>query len=233
MPGLGIISKGWKTGKSIATGGWKTAGFLGTHTKGAFVGAGMLYGGWKYMSTGHLPGEDIMKKVGNGISNTMDVVNRGLEATSTTLGYVNDGLERAPELIQDTREALSGVGSTVTNVVGGVTGGGQGGQGGGRLSNLFGGVSNLLGGLFNGGIGSMLGLVASAFMLFGGFGWMGKIGGLLLGALSLGLFKGNSQPQQQAVQQAPVAQIQPREAGIPTPIDMGTEEGGYTVHRSR
>lgn len=231
MAGVGVIKSGWKVGKSIANGGWKFLGGVGNHTKGALLCMGAGYSGWKVVTTGHLPGQEIVSKVGTALGNTADVVNNGLDAVNTTLSYVNDGLERAPELIHDTKEALSDVGSTVGNAVGGVAGGG--GQGGGLLSNLFGGVSNLLGGLFSGGMGSMLGLVASAFMLFGGFGWMGKIGGLLLGALSLGLFKGNSQPQQQAIQQAPVAQVQPREAAIPANIDMNTDDGGYTVHRSR
>lgn len=230
MGGIGLISKGWKAGKAIATGGWRTAGFLGTHTKGVLLTGGAAYGGWKYLSTGHLPGEELISKVGTAAGNTVAVVNNGLQAVNTTLGYVNDGLKRAPELISDTREALSDVGSTFTNAVGGSQGGGQGGS---LLGNLFGGVSNLLGGLFNGGTGSLLGLVASAFMLFGGFGWMGKIGGILLAALSLGLFKGNSQSQQRTLQPAPEALVQPREAAIPTPINVNTEESGYTVHRSR
>lgn len=223
MPGLGILKGGWKAGKQFVTGGWKTAGFLGTHTKGVLVGGAAAYGGWKYVSTGHLPGEEVISKVGTGIGNVADVVNQGLEATNTTLGYVNDGLQRAPGFIKDTKDAL--MGGDATNAIGGV---GGGGQGGGLLSNLFGGIGNLLSGLFNGGTGSILGLVASAFMLFGGFGWLGKIGGVLLAALSLGLFKGNSSQQV-----TPSPAVAPRQDITPSVVDVPHEPEGNVIHRSR
>ena len=76
----------------------------------------------------------------------------------------------------------------------------------------------------------MLGLVAGAFLLFGGFGWMGKIAGALLAALSLGLFGNN---QQQQVQQVPVRQ-ESREDVIYPNMDLdGQIDGNHTIHRSR
>lgn len=188
-------------------------GGLGSHTKGALL----AYGGWKYMTTGHVPGEQLLNTGAEVVEKAGTAVSKGLDAANKGLDYVNKGLDKVPELIQDTKSALTG---------GGI------GQGGGLLGNLFGGVSNLVGGLFNGGTSSMLGLVASAFLLFGGFGWMGKIAGALLAALSLGLFSGNNQQQQQ-LQQVPASQESRQDVIYPDVVMGEQDEPGHTIHRSR
>ena len=211
--GFGIIKGTVKGTKAVATGGWRMLGGLGSHTKGALL----AYGGWKYMTTGHVPGEQLLNTGVEVVEKAGSAVSKGLDATNKGLDYVNKGLDKMPELIHDTKAALTGGGT---------------GQGGGLFGNLFGGISNLIGGLFNGGTGSMLGLVASAFLLFGGFGWMGKIAGGLLAALSLGLFGGNSQ-QQQALQQVPARQESRQDVIYPDIDTGGQDEPGHTIHRSR
>ena len=74
----------------------------------------------------------------------------------------------------------------ISNFLGNMTGG----NGGNMFSNFF---SNLFSGNVSG--MSMLGLVASAFLIFGRFGWMGKIAGALLGMMMIG---NNTQRQQEA-----------------------------------
>ena len=215
--GLGVI----KGTKAVATGGWRMLGGLGSHSKGILVTSGLAYGGWKWATTGHVPGEQLLNTAAGAVDKGVSVVSKGLDAVDTGLDYVNKGLDKAPEFIQDTKDALTGGTGT--------------GEGGGLLGNLFGGVGNLFSGLFSGGTGSMLGLVAGAFLLFGGFGWMGKIAGILLAALSLGLFKGNSQAQQQVVQ-APVATQRETQQYIVQPdLDMGQGDdgSGHTINRSR
>ena len=211
--GFGIIKGTVKGTKAVATGGWRMLGGLGSHTKGALL----AYGGWKDMTTGHVPGEQLLNTGVEVVEKAGSAVSKGLDATNKGLDYVNKGLDKVPELINDTKAALTGGGT---------------GQGGGLFGNLFGGISNLIGGLFNGGTGSMLGLVASAFLLFGGFGWMGKIAGGLLAALSLGLFGGNSQ-QQQALQQVPARQESRQDVIYPDIDTGGQDEPGHTIHRSR
>ena len=211
--GFGIIKGTVKGTKAVATGGWKMLGGLGSHTKGALL----AYGGWKYMTTGHVPGEQLLNTGAEVVEKAGTAVSKGLDAANKGLDYVNKGLDKVPELIQDTKSALTG---------GGI------GQGGGLLGNLFGGVSNLVGGLFNGGTSSMLGLVASAFLLFGGFGWMGKIAGALLAALSLGLFSGNNQQQKQ-LQQVPARQESRQDVIYPDVVMGEQDEPGHTIHRSR
>ena len=111
---------------------------------------------------------------------------------------------------------------TVKDVKGFVNGFGQGsaaeGQdaGGGKsvignlLSGITGGLKNMMSGLF-GGVTSFLGnkglplvmLLPAMWLMFGRFGWVGKMGGLLLGAFAASSLLGNSQQQQVARQAAP------------------------------
>lgn len=214
---FGIIKGAVKGTKALATGGWKTFDRLGSHMKGVALTGGASIAGWKWMSTGHLPGEQLLNTGVEVVEKAGSAVSKGLDAVDKSLDYVNKGLDKMPELIHDTKAALNGGGT---------------GQGGGLFGNLFGGISNLIGGLFNGGTGSMLGLVAGAFLLFGGFGWMGKIAGALLAALSLGLLGGNSQ-QQQALQQVPARQESRQDVIYPDVDTGGQDEPGHTIHRSR
>lgn len=219
---FGGLVKG--TGRMVGragTTGWRSVGNLGSHTKGLLVGSGLAYGGWRYLQTGRLPGQGILEKGADVMGKTVDAANKGVTAIDKGLGYVNDGLDKVPEIIRDTKNALVGDGS-----------GEAAGQVAGLSGGLFGGIKNLLGGIFGGGgIGSMLGLAASVFMFFGSFGWLGKIGGVLLAALSLGLFGGNS--RQQTVQQSPVRAESRQDIAYPS-IDMGGEEhSSPTIHRSR
>lgn len=219
--GLGFVKGAIDASRSVATGGWRMLGELGSHGKGLLLGTGLAVGGWQYLSTGHVPGEQLLQTGTEVVEKTGVAMSKGLDAVNTGLDYVNKGLDKAPGLIHDTKEALTGGIAEVGT-----------GQGGGLLSNLFSGVSNLVGGLFNGGTGSMLGLVAGAFLLFGGFGWMGKIAGTLLAALSLGLFSGNNQQQQQ-LQQVPARQ-ESREDIIYPNMDLdGQIDNSHTIHRSR
>ena len=68
------------------------------------------------------------------------------------------------------------------------------------MSNVFGGVGNMLSGLMSGktsGLG-IAGLVASAFLIFGRTGILGKAGGLLLGMMMLSGMNRQAQSQNPA-----------------------------------
>lgn len=70
------------------------------------------------------------------------------------------------------------------------------GNGAGMFGNLF---SNIFSGKVS--MMSMLGLVASALLIFGRFGWLGKIAGALLGMLLIGNNSRVVQQQQQPQRQ--------------------------------
>ena len=101
--------------------------------------------------------------------------------------FLGDG--NTDKVVEKGKDLVSGVG----DAVGGMKEGGSG---------LFGTLGNMISGLFSGETSSLVGLIAAGMMLFGNFGWMGKIVCGLIAAMSFGLFGGNSVSQQQAL--APV-----------------------------
>ena len=74
---------------------------------------------------------------------------------------------------------------------------------GGLMSGITGGLKNMMSGLF-GGVTNMFSnkslplvmLLPALWLMFGRFGWMGKIGGLLLGAFAASSLLDNGQHQQ-------------------------------------
>lgn len=213
--------------KNLLSAGWRAFGKLGANARGVALLGGGSYLGWNKISTGKWLGEDnTLSKIGNLADGTLDAANKVVSGANKVMDKVESS---APGMINRTGEALSGG-------VGGLVGGGQGE---GLLGNMFGGVSNLLGGLFNGGTGNLLGLVAAGFMLFGNFGWMGKIGGMLLAALSLGMFSGNQQqvaPQLAQGQQQAVGAQQVSSGGVQSnqsmeeQYNLGGQDDGTKVH---
>jgi hypothetical protein len=134
-------------------------------------------------------------------------------------------------------EAVGGASNNlngISNFLGSMTNG----NGGNMFSNFF---SNLFSGNVSG--MSMLGLVASAFLIFGRFGWMGKIAGALLGMMMIG----NNATLQQAMgggmaqqkPQTPAPDTQRALAQAQTPLNTqpvvvyAPEEERSVVHRSR
>lgn len=124
----------------------------------------------------------------NNDENLLDQVGRTVVDNVTTEGQYD-------ETKQDISDGLN----SMKNGVGGLFGGGSGdgteaGQGGGLMSGLFNGIGNglknLMGGLMNG-VSGMLGgklpmllMLPLAWLAFSKFGWLGKIGGLLLGVFA-------------------------------------------------
>ena len=130
------------------------------------------------------------------------------QKAGTTVGNVVDGAGNVITAVgQGVQNAYHGAGEIVTNLMQG-----QGGQqqpmtdqqiyqayqqqalaqqqpqGGGLLNmlNPFQSISNLLGSVTKGGTGmSLAALIPAAFLMFGNFGWMGKIASLFLGSLAM------------------------------------------------
>ena len=115
--------------------------------------------------------------------------------------------------------------------------------GGGLLNmlNPFNSFSSLLGNIIGGGKGiSLAAMIPAAFLMFGNFGWMGKIASLFLGSLAL-----KNMRQQQVLMpfsQAPsFQQVQQQSAVFPVREQYGQQlalaeqqdNESYVVHRSR
>ena len=188
----------------------------GTALKTAAVGGSLGYVGWKKITTDDsvvgivsdaLVGEKTTQKVSDtvqgavdGMKDLKDSVSNMSESVSTTMGSVDS--------------KMSGVSTFISEM----TSGGGGEMMSGFLGNVAqGNVSGL----------SIAGLALSAFLLFGRFGWMGKIAGALMAMTMIGNNSKRSIPipvsRDLAVAQAETA-TQPQ-------IRMPQEE--EQIHRSR
>lgn len=78
------------------------------------------------------------------------------------------------------------------------------GQGNGVVNGIMGGMNNALNSVTNGNVSKLdlAGLITSAYMMFGRFGWLGKAASLLLGGMTLKNINSHQQvpPQQRNLQ---------------------------------
>ena len=205
---------------------------MGTATKTAAVGAATGYVAWEKLTTD----KSVARIVGDAVvgSDTIDSVGEKVEGVGNAVSNLG---ETASNAMNSVSEAVGGASNNlngISNFLGSMTNG----NGGNMFSNFF---SNLFSGNVSG--MSMLGLVASAFLIFGRFGWMGKIAGALLGMMMIG----NNATLQQAMgggmaqqkPQTPASDTQRALAQAQTPqtpqpvVVYAPEEERTVIHRSR
>ena len=153
----------------------RTLAGLGNATKTAVMGGGMGYLAWEKLVNDKpvvraaaevLVGEETVDKglelAGNAADKIADVANKTAKS-----------MEGVKQSVSSANETLNGVSTFLRNMTGG--------NGMDMLGNFFGnlGKGNVSGlGIF--------GLLASAMLIFGRFGWLGKIAGALLGMMLIG-----------------------------------------------
>ena len=173
---------------------------LGTAAKTAAVGGGMAYVGWEKLTTD----KSVTRIVGDAVvgEGTMESVSNKVD---TAIEGVNDLKEKVGETVSTMNEAMTDVNSKwsgMSNFLRGIFSGNGGNMIGNFFSNLGkGNVSGL----------SLAGLVVSALLVFGRFGWLGKIAGAVLGMMMIGNNANMSQMlggQRQAPQ---IAQTEPQQ----------------------
>ena len=205
---------------------------MGTATKTAAIGGATGYVAWEKLTTD----KSVARIVGDAVvgSDTIDSVGEKVEGVGNAVS--NFG-ETASNAMNGVSEAVNGANSNlngISNFLGSMTNG----NGGNMFSNFF---SNLFSGNVSG--MSMLGLVASAFLIFGRFGWMGKIAGALLGMMMIGnnatlqQTMGGGMAQQKPQAPAPDPQkalAQAQTPQTPQPVVVyAPEEERTVIHRSR
>ena len=205
---------------------------MGTATKTAAVGAATGYVAWEKLTTD----KSVARIVGDAVvgSDTIDSVGEKVEGVGNAVSNLG---ETASNAMNSVSEAVGGASNNlngISNFLGSMTNG----NGGNMFSNFF---SNLFSGNVSG--MSMLGLVASAFLIFGRFGWMGKIAGALLGMMMIGnnatlqqtLGGGVAQQKPQAPAPDPQrALAQNQTPQTPQPVVVyAPEEERTVIHRSR
>lgn len=180
----------------------RTLAGTGRAIKTATVGAGVGYVGWEAL----INDKPVMQTVGETVlgeetnAAVKDTVHGTVGAVGDTIGAARDaigGVTDAVNNVNNTASSWGGIGQFFSNL------------NSGNGPNMFG---NLFSNIFNGKVSmmSMLGLVASALLIFGRFGWLGKIAGALLGMLLIGnnsrVVQQQPQRQNDQRQDAPEAQ---------------------------
>lgn len=178
----------------------RTLAGLGDATKTAVVGGGMGYLAWENI----VNDKPVVRTVADVLVGEENV-DKGVEMAEQAAEKVEQAVGQAGEALQGVKEGVSTMNQTwggIGTFLGNLTNGNGLDMFGNFFSNLGkGNVSGL----------GMLGLVASALLVFGRFGWLGKIGGLLLGMMLIG---NNSRIEQtHPVGQAPQEE-QERQGGM-------------------
>ena len=148
---------------------------LGTGAKSAAIGGAAAYVGWEKLTTD--------KSVVGIVSDA--VIGEGASAK------VSDTIDSVVNEVKGIKDSVSGLTDNVNNTIN-------------NLDSKWNGMSNFLSGIFSGNganmFGSFLnnlargnvsglsiaGLVVSALLVFGRFGWLGKIAGAVLGMMMIG-----------------------------------------------
>lgn len=147
----------------------------GSALKTATVGAAAGYVGWEKLTTD--------KSVARIVSDAVigeDATNAISGTVKSAGNKVNQLTDKAEQTMANVNQATSDLSSTLngaSNFLGSVSNG----NGGNMLGNFF---SNLANGKVSG--MSIAGLIAGAFLVFGRFGWLGKIAGAFLMMMTIG-----------------------------------------------
>ena len=206
---------------------------LGSAGKTLAVGAAATYVGWEKLTTD----KSVARIVGDAVvgEKTIDSVGEKVDGVADTISGFK---ETASNAVESVNNAISDVGSKwngMSNFLQGVFSGNGGNMLGSFFSNLGrGNVSGL----------SLAGLVLSAFLIFGRFGWLGKIAGAVLGMMMLGNNVNMAQvlggQQQHAPAPAPVPTTEPVRQPAPAqqpvpPVAVATEPEipREQIHRGR
>ena len=179
--GKAVKWAGRGAGKVLGTGGrailhpQQTLKGAGEALKTAAIGGGLGYVGWKKLTTDKsvvgivsdaIIGENTTQKVSNTVHGAVD----GIRDLKESVGNMTDKVSGAAENVDG---KINGISSFLSDVSSG-----NGGQMlGGFLGNLaHGNVSGM----------GVMGLVLSAFLVFGRFGWMAKLAGAVLAMMTIG-----------------------------------------------
>ena len=156
---------------------------IGTGAKSAAIGGAAAYVGWEKLTTD--------KSVVGIVSDA--VIGEGTSAK------VSDTIDSVVNEVKGIRDSVSGLTDNVNNTIN-------------NLDSKWNGMSNFLSSVFSGNGANMFGsffsnlakgnvsglsiagLVVSALLVFGRFGWLGKIAGTVLGMMMIGNNANMSQP---------------------------------------
>ena len=173
---------------------------LGTATKTAAVGGAVGYVGWEKLTTDKsvagIVGDAVLGEgTMQGVSNTVSGVVGGVHDLTDKVGGMTDSVNNA---MTDVNSKWSGMSNFLRGVFSG--------NGGEMMGNFFanlgrGNVSGL----------SIAGLVLSAMLIFGRFGWLAKIAGAVFAMMMIGNNANMAQLLGARQEQPQLAQAQPEQ----------------------
>lgn len=147
----------------------------GQAVKTAAVGGAIGYVGWEKLTTD----KSVVRIVSDAVIG--EEATNAISGTAKSAGdKVSQLTDKAEQTMANVNQATSNLSSTLngaSNFLGNVSNG----NGGNMLGNFF---SNLANGKVSG--MSIAGLIAGAFLVFGRFGWLGKIAGAFLMMMTIG-----------------------------------------------
>ena len=176
--GVQTTSSLWRAGSSVVGAGSKVVSAVSHNPKTAAVVGVTTYAGWKKLGTNDSMGTAVGKTLREGVDGsgdfTHDMVN-GFTGKNT-VEEVKDTTKSVLDGLKDTASETKGILGTLGDTLQGISK---------FLGNMF---SNFFSNLGNGkvsglGIGA---LIASAYMIFGRTGLLGKIGGALMAMMMIG-----------------------------------------------
>lgn len=200
--GTATVATGKSVGKAVLNPSQTLRG-AGQAVKTATIGGAVGYVGWEKLTTD----KSVVRIVSDAVV--------GESATNAIAGTADD----VRELKDKAGEAVDAVSNAATGIdskLGGVSNFLRGASGGG-LPDMFGSFFRNLGQGNVSGL-SIAGLVAAAFLIFGRFGWLGKIAGALLGMMLIGNNAG--------VLRTPNTERVSRVQTPSVPIEEQTQSGG-------
>lgn len=153
----------------------RTLAGAGQAVKSATVGVGVGYVGWQAL----VNDKPVVRTVAdvalgkNTIDTVVETTGNAVDAVKRTIHDVGDSAAAVNSTVQQANSTFGGIPKFLKNM--------SGGKGTDMFGNFF---TNLTNGNVSG--LSIVGLLAAGMMIFGRFGWLGKIGGALLAMMLIG-----------------------------------------------
>lgn len=194
------VKLGWENGsgavKTVAATGVKAVpGVAKTAVNHPIVATAAGLGGWSALESAlgdKTFGENVRENAKEVASTSLDFV-KGVGKGSADALTEDKDVQDTTKAVADTGKEVAGkvkdAAGEAANRIGEATGslGGMLGNFVSALSNVFGGVGRMFNGLTGGNVSGLgiAGLIASAYLVFGRSGLLGKAGGLLMGIMLL------------------------------------------------